>query len=109
MALMKNDIADSIYYNTDFPKKDCLKVVENFFDIIKEELIKGNEVMISGFGKWSVRKKGNRNVRNPQTGERMTIDARQVVTFKGAEKLRSEINHGSHNSKGGQIWILRRS
>ena len=94
MALTKNDIADSIYNNMDFPKQDCLKVVESFFEIIKDELAKGNEVMITGFGKWSVKKKGNRMGRNPQTGENITIDARKVVTFRSAEKMRSEINSG---------------
>jgi len=92
MALTKNDIADSICKNTDFPKQDCLRVVESFFKIIKSELIKGNDVTISGFGKWSVKKKVARNGRNPQTGEKITIDARKVVTFRSAEKLRSEIN-----------------
>ena len=94
MALTKDDIADSIYNNMDFPKKDCLKVVESFFEIIKDELAKGNEVMITGFGKWTVKKKGNRMGRNPQTGENITIDARKVVTFRSSGKLRLEINRG---------------
>ena len=94
MALTKDDIADSIYRNMDFPKKDCLKVVESFFEIIKDELVKGNEVMITGFGKWTVNKKGNRMGRNPQTGENITIDARKVVTFRSSGKLRLEINRG---------------
>ena len=94
MTLTKDNIVDSVYSNMDFPKKDCLKVVESFFEIIKDELAKGNEVMITGFGKWSVKKKGNRMGRNPQTGENITIDARKVVTFRSSGKLRLEINRG---------------
>jgi integration host factor subunit alpha len=67
--------------------------VESVFDIIKDELTNGNDVMISGFGKWSVKKKKPRVARNPKTGEEITIDARTVVTFKCAENLRSEMNH----------------
>ena len=44
MALTKNDIGDSIYNNMDFPRKDCLKIVHSFFDIMRDELIKGNDV-----------------------------------------------------------------
>ncbi|MGD0276413.1 MAG: HU family DNA-binding protein [Syntrophales bacterium] len=48
--------------------------------------------MISGFGRWSVKKKRTRTGRNPQTGKSMTISARKVVTFKGSAKLRNKIN-----------------
>jgi hypothetical protein len=58
-------------------------------------LAKGNDFMISGFGKWSVKEKRSRLGRNPQTGEKMIIDARRVVTFKSADKLRSVVNRGS--------------
>ena len=54
-----------------------------------------------GFGKWTAKSKKERKGRNPQTGEDVTIAARKVVTFKEAPKLRSEINRGSHDSKGG--------
>jgi integration host factor subunit alpha len=94
MALTKNDLVDMIYSELDIPKKECISLVESFFDIIKDELAKGDDVMISGFGKWTVKKKNPRVGRNPQTGEQMIIDARRVVTFKGAENLRAEINSG---------------
>jgi integration host factor subunit alpha len=63
--------------------------VESLFEIIKDELAKGEKVMISGFGRWSVRQKRARKGRNPQTGEAMTIEARKVVTFKPSGMLRS--------------------
>ncbi len=94
MALTKIDLVDMIHRGLDIPKKECVSLVESFFDIIKDELAKGNNFMVSGFGKWSVKQKRPRLARNPQTGRKMIIDARRVVTFKSAPPLRSEINHG---------------
>ena len=93
MPLTKINLVEMVYGVLDLPKKECVQLVESVFDIIKDELANGNDVMISGFGKWSVKKKKTRVGRNPKTGEAMTIDARAVVTFKCAESLRSEINH----------------
>jgi integration host factor subunit alpha len=93
MALTKNDLVDMIYSELDIPKKECINLVDSFFDIIKDELVKGDDVMISGFGKWSVKQKRPRLGRNPHTGEQIIIDAKRVVTFKSAPPLRSEINH----------------
>jgi len=90
-----------IYSKLDIPKKECINLVESFFDILRDELAKGNDFMISGFGKWSVKQKRPRTGRNPHTGEKMIIHARKVITFKPSPVLRSEINHGSHSSKGG--------
>jgi len=95
MALTKNDIVEQIYEKIGLTKKECVSIVESIFDIMKEELYQGNPVMISGFGKWTVMNKHARKGRNPQTGETMTIDARNVVTFKGATNLRSTINSKS--------------
>jgi integration host factor subunit alpha len=95
MALTKNDLVDMIYSELDIPKKECINLVESLFDIIKDELAKGNDFMISGFGKWTVKQKSPRIGRNPQTGEQMIIDAKRVVTFKSAPPLRSAVNGGS--------------
>ena len=92
MSLTKIEFIKSAYENLGIPKKDCIRIVESIFDIIKDKLGKGNEVMISGFGKWSVRAKKKRKGRNPQTGKEMTIDARKVVTFKPSTVLRDAVN-----------------
>ncbi len=94
MALTKIDLVDMIYSELDIPRKECINLVESFFDIIKDELAKGNDFMISGFGKWSVKQKRPRIGRNPQTGEKMIIDARKVVTFKPSDVLRDAVNPG---------------
>lgn len=88
MSMTKIEIIESAYEHLDIPKKDCVRIVESIFEIIKDELGKGNDVMISGFGKWTVKAKKERKGRNPQTGEAMRINARRVVTFKPSQVLR---------------------
>jgi len=94
MTMRKIDIIESAYEQLDTPKKDCVRIVESLFDLIKDDLSKGKDVMISGFGKWTVKAKKKRRGRNPQTGEDLTINARRVVTFKPSNVLRDAINSG---------------
>ena len=94
MAMTKIDIVESIFTHLDIPKKDCVRIVESLFNLIKADLGKGNDVMISGFGKWTVKSKKKRRGRNPQTGEELMLDARRVVTFKSSTVLRGAINSG---------------
>jgi len=82
MSMTKIDITKSICEKIGIPKKDCVCIVESVFDIIKDELDRGNDVMISGFGKRTVKAKKKRKGRNPQTGKELMIDARRVVTFR---------------------------
>ena len=95
MALTKIDIIESVYEQLDIPKKDCVRLVESLFNLIKDDLGKGKDVMISGFGKWSVKAKNKRRGRNPQTGKELMLDARRVVTFKWSTVLRDAINSRS--------------
>jgi integration host factor subunit alpha len=88
MSLTKIDIIESIYEQLGIPKKDCIRTVESLFDIIKDELEKGNDIMISGFGKWAVKAKKKRRGRNPQTKEQIILAARKVVTFKASQGLK---------------------
>jgi integration host factor subunit alpha len=99
MPLTKIDIIDAIYTEMGMNKKESAKMVESFFDIIKEELTKGDDVMISGFGKWSVRSKRSRTGRNPQTGKPLTIEPKKVITFKSSKIIREEINDKRKHSK----------
>ena len=94
MSLTKIDITRTICEKLDIPKKDCIRIVESLFEIIKDDLDKWNSVMVSGFGKWTVKAKKKRKGRNPQTGKEMTIDARRVVTFKPSNVLRNAVNSG---------------
>ncbi len=92
MSLTKIEIIDSVYEKLGIPRKECLRIVESLFEVIKDELDKGQGVMISGFGKWTVKAKKRRRGRNPQTGEALMIDARKVVTFKPSSVLRDAVN-----------------
>ena len=92
MALTKIKIVNMLNEQIGMPKVECIRIVESFFDIIKSELDKGNPVMISGFGKWTVKAKRERKGRNPQTGENVTIEARKVVTFRPSAVLRDDLN-----------------
>jgi len=92
MALTKIEVVNMLNEQIGFPKVECIRIVESFIDIIKSELDKGNPVMISGFGKWTVKAKRERKGRNPQTGENVTIEARKVVTFRPSAVLRDDLN-----------------
>jgi integration host factor subunit alpha len=92
MSLTKIDITEAIREKFGIPKKDCFSIVESLFGIIKDDLNRGNDVMISGFGKWTVLKKKARKGRNPQTGKEMMISARKVITFKSSNVLRNAVN-----------------
>ena len=94
MSTTKKEIIMKINEEIGIPKKDCVRIVESLFDIIKDDLDKWNPVMISGFGKWTVKAKKARKGRNPKTGKAMTIDARRVVTFKPSNVLRDAVNSG---------------
>jgi integration host factor subunit alpha len=94
MALTKIEIVDMLNEHIGIPKVECIRIVESFFDIIKSELEKGNPVMVSGLGKWTVKTKRERIGRNPQTGEKLSISARNVITFKESVVLRDALNTG---------------
>ena len=92
MALTKDDIVASVCNNLDLPKHRGITTVETLLEIIKKTLESGENILISGFGKFSVKKKGQRRGRNPQTAEQMTLRARRVVTFRCSGVLRDRIN-----------------
>ena len=92
MTLTKIQIIESIQNQTGFPKNKSSDIVESLLEIIKSTLASGEDVLISGFGKFSVREKKERKGRNPATGEDMNLAPRRVVTFKCSGKLRERIN-----------------
>jgi len=92
MTLTKARIVEKLYAESDFSKERCVELVESVFGLMKDELKKGNDICVSGFGKWFVRRKAPRRGRNPQTGEEVMLDARTVVTFKCSGRLRKIMN-----------------
>jgi integration host factor subunit alpha len=75
-----------------FPKNQCLDLVETLLEIIKGTLASGDDVMISGFGKFCLKEKTERKGRNPATGDDLILASRRVVMFKCSGKLRDRIN-----------------
>ena len=73
-------------------KKRSLVIVDAFFEIIKSTLENGENVLISGFGKFKVKFKWARKGRNPQTGEQIILKSRRIITFQCSSKLRDKIN-----------------
>ena len=91
MPLTKNNIVENVH-RLGFTKQQSVEVIEFLLEIIKSTLEKGNDVLISGFGKFCVKKKKKRRGRNPATGADLILKERQVVTFKCSGKLRNKIN-----------------
>jgi len=91
MALTKNDIVAAVH-ELGFTKKKSVEVIESLLEIMKKALEASEDVLISGFGKFSVKQKGKRRGRNPATGYDLILRERKVVTFKCSGKLRSKIN-----------------
>ena len=92
MTLTKAEIAEVIHNQVGHTKKHSASLVDTLFEIIKETLEDGKDVLISGFGKFSIRERNERKGRNPLTGEPIMLPAKKVVTFKCSGKLRSKIN-----------------
>ena len=92
MTLTKADIIDTIYSQLDIPKTKSTQMVESLIEIIKKTLENGDDVLISGFGKFCVKRKRERKGRNPQTGNDLMLGERRVVTFKCSGRLKNKIN-----------------
>jgi integration host factor subunit alpha len=92
MTLTKAQMIDSIYRQVDLRKIRSVQVVESLLEIIKKSLENGEDVLISGFGKFCVKEKRKRRGRNPQTGENLMLAERRVVRFRCSGRLRDKIN-----------------
>ncbi|HSD95488.1 MAG TPA: integration host factor subunit alpha [Syntrophales bacterium] len=91
--MTKIDIIQNVCDRLGFSKKDSARIVESVFDIMKDELAKGDKVKISGFGNFIVKDKNSRRGRNPQTGAEIEISARRVLTFKSSQVLKKALNN----------------
>lgn len=94
MALTKSDQIDSIAEQIGYNKKQSSDIVEALLEIIKSALGSGDDVLISGFGKFSVQEKGERRGRNPYTGGVKMLRPRKRVSLKCSRMLRKKLNQG---------------
>ena len=92
MALTKEKIINRVYETTELPKSRSREVVESLLELIKSTLEGGEDLLISGFGKFMVKHKAARRGRNPQTRADLELRARKVVVFKTSGVLRKRIN-----------------
>ena len=92
MKVTKSYLIDHLYRNCGFSRDESITTVESLLEIIKHTLESGENILISGFGKFIVKEKTSRRGRNPQTGSDLFLDARRIVTFKCSKNLREKIN-----------------
>ncbi len=91
-TLTKAHIINAVIEQNGFTRKESVKTVETILEIIKRTMASGDDVLISGFGKFCIKQKTKRKGRNPATGKDMILSPRRVVTFKCSGKLRGKIN-----------------
>jgi len=94
MTVTKAHIVENLFAKNIFTKTESAQIIETLFEIVKDSLEKSEDVLISGFGKFSVKEKNQRRGRNPQTGNPIILAPRKVVTFKCSGVLRERINRG---------------
>ena len=92
MTITKAKIVEAVAEQNGYPKHQSSEIVETLLEIIKRSLESGEDVMISGFGKFCVKEKKQRKGRNPATGKDMMLEPRKVVTFRCSRQLRDKIN-----------------
>lgn len=94
MTLTKAQIIDAIPEELSISRKKSVEIVETLLEIIKRQMENGEDVLISGFGKFCIKDKKARRGRNPATGSDMMLDQRRVVVFRCSKLLRDKINKG---------------
>jgi integration host factor subunit alpha len=92
MSITKSKLIELICKNSNFSKEESRSTIESLLKIIKKTLESGEDLLISGFGKFCVKDKDKRRGRNPETGNDLMLDARRVVIFKCSGVLRDRIN-----------------
>lgn len=95
VTLRKSQIVDAVHEQAlgfNHPRTKSVETVETLLEMIKRALESGDDVLISGFGKFCVHEKKERRGRNPATGEEMVLAPRKVISFKCSSNLRNKVN-----------------
>ena len=92
MTITKANIVEAVAEQIGYTKKRSIYTIEILLELIKRSLESGEDVLVSGFGKFHVNERRERRGRNPSTGEDMMLEPRRVVTFNCSRKLRDKIN-----------------
>jgi integration host factor subunit alpha len=94
VTLTKEALIQNICWISELKRCDATKTVERLLEIVKSTHSSGDDVLISGFGKFCVKEKGKRRGRNPGTGDQLMLAERRVVTFKCSPVLKRKLNGG---------------
>lgn len=94
-TITRADIAEHLFNEVGFNKTESRAFVNSFFNQIKDNLVDGKSVKISGFGHFMTREKSERVGRNPKTGKEVTITARRVVFFRASQKLKNQVREAA--------------
>ena len=92
MNVNKAHLIDHLYRNHNLSRDESTTTIEALLEIIKHTLESGENLLISGFGKFILKEKNKRRGRNPATGNDLILDARRVVIFKCSKNLRENLN-----------------
>ena len=92
MTIKKAHIIENIKNSNGVTRKKSAETLEVLIKIIKDTLASGEDIMISGFGKFYVQEKQERRGRNPSTGAELMLKPRKVVRFRCSGNLRDRIN-----------------
>ena len=90
-TLTKADLSELLFERLGLNKRESKDMVEAFFELVHGNLVSGEDVKLSGFGNFNIRRKAPRPGRNPRTGESIPIKARNVVTFHASHKLKAVV------------------
>ncbi|MFH0810064.1 MAG: integration host factor subunit alpha [Pseudomonadota bacterium] len=102
MAITKADLVKKLTQQGVLKRKESKKIVDCLIEAMKKALASGDDLLISGFGKFSVRHRGHKRVRNPRTGDEFLMDPRKVVSFRVSPVLRRRVNQRTPDKVGGQ-------
>ena len=97
--ITKKDLEDKIQFNLGIPNTLSEKILNSFFEIIIEGLLRDGEVKISNFGKFKILYKKARIGRNPKTKQEFSISKRKVVTFYPSLSIKKKINEKKKQSR----------
>jgi integration host factor subunit alpha len=92
MAITKDKLTVLLQTQLGMSRQEARQVIDRLFKIIKDTLSQGEDLLVSGFGKFSVRQKKARRGRNPQTKKSLIIASRKVVVFKASGVLRQRLS-----------------
>ncbi len=89
--MLKSELISAISIDTSLKKKDVVKVIDSFVETVAKVLSREEKVTLVGFGSWSTRQRKERDVRNPRTGDMITVPSATVPKFTPSVALREAL------------------